>query len=73
MCTWKGECINFGNAEGESDAENGWSQNVDFTDVEDSVLWAPFLKDSRYQSENLEFMREPARMLKGYIVLLKIV
>lgn len=32
---------------------NGWSQNVDFTASADSVLWASFLTDSRYQSECL--------------------
>lgn len=32
---------------------NGWSQNVDFTALADTVLWASFLTDSRYQSECL--------------------
>lgn len=32
---------------------NGWSQNVDFTPLADSVLWNSFLKDARYQSESL--------------------
>lgn len=30
-----------------------WAQNVDFTDNEDDVLWADFLKDERYKSENI--------------------
>lgn len=32
---------------------NGWAQNVDFTASEDSVMWASFLTDSRYQNELL--------------------
>lgn len=32
---------------------NGWAQNVDFTASEDSVMWASFLTDSRYQNEHL--------------------
>ncbi|WP_308768808.1 BACON domain-containing protein [uncultured Bacteroides sp.] len=32
---------------------NGWSQNVDFTAVADSVCWAFFLKDSRYRNSAL--------------------
>ncbi|WP_072541786.1 M64 family metallopeptidase [Bacteroides mediterraneensis] len=32
---------------------NGWSQNVGFTEVADSVCWAPFLKDTRYQNDAL--------------------
>lgn len=32
---------------------NGWLQNVDFTASEDSVMWASFLTDSRYQNEHL--------------------
>lgn len=32
---------------------NGWSQNVDFTAVADSVCWTSFLKDSRYQNDAL--------------------
>lgn len=32
---------------------NGWAQNVDFTASEDSVMWASFLTDSRYQDEHL--------------------
>lgn len=32
---------------------NGWAQNVDFTTSEDSVMWASFLTDSRYQNEHL--------------------
>lgn len=32
---------------------NGWAQNVDFTASKDSVLWASFLTDSRYQNEHL--------------------
>lgn len=31
---------------------NGWAQNVDFTASEDSVMWASFLTDSRYQNEH---------------------
>lgn len=45
--------------------KNGWSQNVDFTDVEDSVLWAPFLKDSRYQSEKLGIYEGACTYAKG--------
>lgn len=33
--------------------KNGWSQNVDFTAVKDSVLWSAFLKDARYEAEGL--------------------
>lgn len=32
---------------------NGWAQNVDFTASKDTVLWASFLTDSRYQNEHL--------------------
>lgn len=32
---------------------NGWLQNVDFTASKDTVLWASFLTDSRYQNEHL--------------------
>lgn len=32
---------------------NGWVQNVDFTASKDTVLWASFLTDSRYQNEHL--------------------
>lgn len=32
---------------------NGWLQNVDFTASKDTVLWASFLTDSRYQDEHL--------------------
>lgn len=32
---------------------NGWSQNVDFTAVADSVCWTSFLKDSRYRNDAL--------------------
>ena len=32
---------------------NGWAQNVDFTASKDTVLWASFLTDSRYQNEYL--------------------
>lgn len=32
---------------------NGWAQNVDFIASEDSVMWASFLTDSRYQDEHL--------------------
>lgn len=32
---------------------NGWAQNVDFTASKDTVLWASFLADSRYQNEHL--------------------
>ena len=32
---------------------NGWAQNVDFIASEDSVMWASFLTDSRYQNEHL--------------------
>lgn len=32
---------------------NGWLQNVDFTASKDSVMWASFLTDSRYQNEHL--------------------
>lgn len=32
---------------------NGWSQNVDFTVEADSVCWASFLKDARYQDDTL--------------------
>lgn len=32
---------------------NGWAQNVDFTTSKDTVLWASFLTDSRYQNEHL--------------------
>lgn len=32
---------------------NGWLQNVDFTASKDTVLWASFLTDSRYQNEYL--------------------
>lgn len=32
---------------------SGWLQNVDFTASKDTVLWASFLTDSRYQNEYL--------------------
>lgn len=32
---------------------NGWAQNVDFTASSDTVLWASFLTDVRYQNERL--------------------
>ena len=32
---------------------NRWLQNVDFTASKDTVLWASFLTDSRYQNEHL--------------------
>jgi hypothetical protein len=32
---------------------SGWLQNVDFTASKDTVLWASFLTDSRYQNEHL--------------------
>ena len=32
---------------------NGWAQNVDFTASKDTVRWASFLTDSRYQNEHL--------------------
>lgn len=32
---------------------NGWLRNVDFTASKDTVLWASFLTDSRYQNEHL--------------------
>ena len=31
----------------------GWAQNVDFTQDENTVLWASFLTDSRYDDENI--------------------
>lgn len=44
---------------------NGWSQNVDFTSEADSVRWTAFLKDSRYQNENLGVYEGACTYVKG--------
>lgn len=44
---------------------NGWSQNVDFTSVADSVRWTAFLEDSRYRNENLGVYEGACTYLKG--------
>lgn len=44
---------------------NGWAQNVDFTASKDTVLWASFLTDSRYQNEHLGVYEEACTYPKG--------
>lgn len=44
---------------------NGWAQNVDFTASKDTVLWASFLTDSRYQNEHLGVYEGACTYSKG--------
>ncbi|WP_455587642.1 M64 family metallopeptidase [Bacteroides sp.] len=43
----------------------GWAQNVDFTSNRNEVLWAGFLSDSRYASEDLGVYEGACTYIKG--------
>lgn len=43
----------------------GWAQNVDFTTDKGGVLWADFLNDSRYSSENIGIYEGACTYMSG--------
>lgn len=43
----------------------GWAQNVDFTQDENTILWSPFLKDSRYTSESIGIYEGACTYMSG--------
>ena len=45
--------------------EQGWAQNVDFTDSPDEVLWSNFLADERYAAEGLGIYEGACTYMSG--------
>ena len=43
----------------------GWAQNVDFTESRTEVLWAKFLADERYASDNLGIFQGACTFVEG--------